>query len=700
MKEPWLVYGLYDTFCSTKSPKCLELLLDVRKEPHDHFLCDRLCDALRHSGKQRSSGLEVLGYIVRKQPSWLYKITEHSLMKQWIKVLKTEDDIVMMLNGVFNLIAFLPSVAGKMAKFLEEIFGIFGRLASWRFQCLHLPEVQQMHLEVTLYAFFHRLFGMYPCNFLSYLRQSFGSQGSKEAQALFLGVIRPIMNTVRMHPLLVTNTREYERHQERWKSMAVHDIIVESARISLLSQESTNEETLNTGDMMDIHDVPPKSPFISFPFTGIPGIEKHQNINSTIINVTTVSTTSTTTISLGGPVVDKTIDRNIRQNLLNSRAVGGNMTPPGNAAIANSIVRKTITPSRLTILESPPEPAIEATPETTPFVTPVRDDAFRPTRVPPSNTVARQLNLDCISSSRSPIQKTRNSFSATLENPSHVGSLKVNSVTGQTSTLGSCKQESTYLSATTPTSPQKDVSPFRFPELPQHFPGNISANQLFLNNERRDSLFERTDQLVTRMAMQSSIRHDSVENATTVPSGMTYDSNAPTISTISTPSTSHTLTDGRETEICEDRDKLREDANSTQDSIAVSSCELLKNVSIQSMVHQDQITSVHEAERIRNVEHLSNMQQNDITSLAQYRPSPVKFTNQRPEQFPVKPKPERIPPVSKTYETKNCNLATSVETENPKSQTSESQRPMLSLETMKDFTDFGKEEVKLFSTQF
>jgi len=474
--------------------------------------------------------------------------------------------------------------------------------------------------------------------------------------------------------------------------MAVHDIIVESARISLLSQESTNEETLNTGDIMDIHEVPPKSPFLSFPFSGMPGAEKHQNSNSTIINLTTVSTTSTTTMSLGGPLVDKTIDQNIRQNLLNSRAITGNMTPPGNAAIVNSIVRKTITPSRLTVLESPPEPAIEATPETTPFVTPVKDDAFRLTRVPPPNNVARQLNLDCMPSSRSPIQKSRSSASTTLENPSHVGSLKINSVTSQTSTLGSFKQQNTYLSATTPTSPQKEVSPFRFPELPHHFPGNISANQFFLNNERRDSLFERTDQLVTRMAIQPSILQGSVENATTVPSGMSYNSNTPTISTMSTPSTSHTLTDGRDTGICEIRDNQRQDTSYTQDPLAVSSG-LLTNSSIQSA---DQITSLHESERISNVEHLGNMQQKDITSLAQYRPSPVKFTNQRPEQFPVKPKPERIPPVSKTYEDKNCSVTTSVDTENQKSQTSESHRPMLSLETLKDFTDFGREEVNLF----
>ena len=45
-------------------------------------------------------------------------------------------------------------------------------------------------------------------------------------------------------------------------------------------------------------------------------------------------------------------------------------------------------------LESPPEAAIEATPETTPFVTPVKDEVFLFKRPEPTTAVSRQLNLD------------------------------------------------------------------------------------------------------------------------------------------------------------------------------------------------------------------------------------------------------------------------------------------------------------------
>ena len=96
------------------------------------------------------------------------------------------------------------------------------------------------------------------------------------------------------------------------------------------------------------------------------------------------------------------------------------------------------------------------------------------------------------------------------------------------------------------------------------------------------------------------------------------------------------------------------------------------------------------------------IQPKDVLSLAQYRPSPVKFTNQRPDQFPVKPKPERVPPISQTYDSKACcTVVDSTEGCNQKDESTsknntEIPRPMLSLETLKDFTDFGREEVKIF----
>ena len=90
-------------------------------------------------------------------------------------------------------------------------------------------------------------------------------------------------------------------------------------------------------------------------------------------------------------------------------------------------------------MESPPEAAIEATPETTPFVTPVKDDTFKFVRPLPSNAISRQLNLD-----------------AKLKSPASISS-----------------------SILSPAS-SKEPSPLRFP-------GTVQDHHPFV--ERRDSIF-------------------------------------------------------------------------------------------------------------------------------------------------------------------------------------------------------------------
>ena len=635
VKEPWLVYGLYDTFCITKSSKFLALLLDCRKDPHDRFLCDKISEDLKHKEK-RANAFEVLGYIIRKQPSWLYNIPQHGVMKQWMKVLKTEDDIVVMLSGVLNLLAFLPTVPGNISSYLDDVFGIFSRLANWRYHLLklrHFPEIQQIHLEVTLYAYFHRVYGMFPCNFLSYLRTHFSKEGSKDSKEVYFHVIRPIMSTVKMHPLLVTNTRDHEKSSDRWKRMEVHDIIVESSRISLLSQESAKEEELDYGDVLDTHDTPYSSPFINFPFPSISVGEQQQN-TSQIMTVTSVSSTTTSTSCLGKNFVEnKAIDQANKSNFISGRAATGIMTSAGNVTISSSTARHSSNSSKQTIIESPPETAIEATPETTPFVTPVKDDAFRFARPLPSNQVSRQLNMDSTSSARSPSLATKSSIH-TSDSTAITASVKANYLITQNSAINTIKQESSTLPTTTPTSPLKDNSSFRFPELPHHFRGRTSTNALTPESERRDSLFDRTD-LLNRISdlSTSHVGNDNVIIKTTQSSDTASETNKTVIDA---------LQSEHMPELSAPLNEPGAEYSATNDSLV-------------------------------------NVIQKDIQSLAQYRPSPVKFTNQRPEQFPVKPKPERIPPTH-LHDAEKTDV-------------SENQKHVLSLETLKDFTDFAKEEV-------
>ena len=79
-RDPWLVSGLYDHHAATGSLQSLKLLITV-KEPHDKLLCDRLAEGLR-STSGRDVAIDVLGYIVRKQPTWLHKVVQHRVLPQ------------------------------------------------------------------------------------------------------------------------------------------------------------------------------------------------------------------------------------------------------------------------------------------------------------------------------------------------------------------------------------------------------------------------------------------------------------------------------------------------------------------------------------------------------------------------------------------------------------------------------------------
>ena len=85
-----------------------------------------------------------------------------------IKVLKTEEDLVMLMIPLLDLLTLMPIIPAYVAPYLQDLFEVFSQVASWRYQHIqNLPQTQQIHTLVGLYAFFHRLYGMFPCNFLS-----------------------------------------------------------------------------------------------------------------------------------------------------------------------------------------------------------------------------------------------------------------------------------------------------------------------------------------------------------------------------------------------------------------------------------------------------------------------------------------------------------------------------------------------------
>ncbi|KAM6902767.1 TSC complex subunit 1b isoform 1-T1 [Xenentodon cancila] len=233
-----LLNGLVDFFLETNSAQALHILSSVR-EPHDKHLLDKMNDCMTKQAC-RLPTLMLLGHVVRKQPSWIHKIARYPLLLSLLKCLKTDTDVVVLITGVLVLITLLPMIPQAGKQHLWEYFDIFGRLASWNLKNPgHVSEVYLIHLHASVYSLFHRLYGMYPCNFVSYLRSHYSM---KENVETFEEVVKPMLEHVRIHPELVTGTKDHELDPTRWKKYEIHDIVIECAKVSLDPKEASFEE--------------------------------------------------------------------------------------------------------------------------------------------------------------------------------------------------------------------------------------------------------------------------------------------------------------------------------------------------------------------------------------------------------------------------------------------------------------------------
>ncbi|KAM8872959.1 TSC complex subunit 1b isoform 1-T2 [Synchiropus picturatus] len=233
-----LLNGLVDYFLETNSAQAMHILCSVR-EPHDKHLLDKMNDCMSKQAC-RLPTLTLLGHVIRKQPSWIHKIARYPLLLSLLKCLKTDTDVVVLITGVLVLITLLPMIPQAGKQHLWEYFDIFGRLASWNLKNPgHVSEVYLIHLHASVYSLFHRLYGMYPCNFVSYLRSHYSM---KENMDTFEEVVKPMLEHVRIHPELVTGTKDHELDPTRWKRYEIHDIVIECAKVSLDPKEASCEE--------------------------------------------------------------------------------------------------------------------------------------------------------------------------------------------------------------------------------------------------------------------------------------------------------------------------------------------------------------------------------------------------------------------------------------------------------------------------
>ncbi|EMP34653.1 Hamartin [Chelonia mydas] len=234
-----LVNMLVDYYLENNSQQALQILSTLQ-EPHDKHLLDKINEYMGKAAT-RLHTLSLLGHVIRRQPSWKHKLSQAPLLLSLLKCLKTDTDVVVLTTGVLVLITMLPMIPQSGKMYLHDFFGIFGRLSSW---CLknpgHVAEIYLVHLHASVYALFHRLYGMYPCNFVSFLRSHYSM---KENLETFEEVVKPMMEHVRIHPELVTGSKDHELDPRRWKRLETHDVVIECAKISLDPKEASYEDS-------------------------------------------------------------------------------------------------------------------------------------------------------------------------------------------------------------------------------------------------------------------------------------------------------------------------------------------------------------------------------------------------------------------------------------------------------------------------
>lgn len=238
--------SLVDFYLETSSSQAALLLSSIR-EPHHKVLLEKLNESLGRPGT-RLATLTLLGHLIRKQPPWIHRISHSALLSSLLRCLKTDGDVLILITGVLVLVTLLPMIPQAGKQHINDFFDVFGRLTSR--SCKnpgHVPVVYMVHLHAGVYSLFHRLYGMFPCNFISYLRLHYSM---KENLDTFQEVVKPMLDHVRVHPELVTGTQDYELDPSRWRCYEVHDIVIECSRVSLDPLESSCEEDSSSSSLL------------------------------------------------------------------------------------------------------------------------------------------------------------------------------------------------------------------------------------------------------------------------------------------------------------------------------------------------------------------------------------------------------------------------------------------------------------------
>ncbi|KAI9797132.1 MAG: hypothetical protein M1833_005647 [Piccolia ochrophora] len=157
-------------------------------------------DSLLVKKESRSAGLNLLCTFVRYQPPHLYQVLETPLVDHLLKCLTIDTSSTAISLALLSLIMFLPHVPNSLAPYLPRLFVVYSRVLCWEKRGQNMsnglpdgsretplmentadidPTWDVLHDNLDssespipdLIHYFTFLYGLYPLNFLSYIRK-------------------------------------------------------------------------------------------------------------------------------------------------------------------------------------------------------------------------------------------------------------------------------------------------------------------------------------------------------------------------------------------------------------------------------------------------------------------------------------------------------------------------------------------------
>jgi tuberous sclerosis 1 len=153
------------------------------------------------------------------------------------------------MSGLLSIISLLPIIPSSISTFLPDLFEIFNHLAAWTYQPQNVKDCELIHLQCGFHLLFNRLYGMYPCNFIEFLRNEYINKQDKTQ--IFNYSIRSFLDSVRIHPNLVMSTKTSETNISRFKKMEPHDVVVECTKYAIESDRPPP-----TSNFLEYHNKP------------------------------------------------------------------------------------------------------------------------------------------------------------------------------------------------------------------------------------------------------------------------------------------------------------------------------------------------------------------------------------------------------------------------------------------------------------